>query len=599
MNNGTGTGKRCWKALWSGFIRIAGSGLFLLLLLSLGGCADKEYHGLHGILTREETYEKENAAELTVTDDWELYDDRDTVVTAYLAVGLGNQKDGTAYTWQEINRASLEEQGDIPYQCEAVFQLGDENAPREGYFGYGQLTANSVVRLQGENASRRQQKSYRITIKNGMGSLDGMKSVVLSKSFSDPLRITNRLCYRLMEQIPGLLSTRTQLVHLYVKDTTAGSDSVYMDYGLYTMVEPINGTYFRNRNLDGDGAIYKAKEFDFARHEDVVTLATSPDYRQAAFEALLEIKGDPDHTRLLEMLEAVNDPETPIRQVVNTYFDRDNLYNWLAFNILTGNWDTATENYYLYSPSGSKRFYFISWDNDGAFRDAYEEMRNPGQAPASLPGVFGFYDNVLFARILEDGDCVSALSTAVDTLYETYLTEPVVSGAAEQLAGLAEDYIYSMPDKTFARVTREEYNTLAAGLYESVTANYYAYYDSLLLPKPFHIHEPERMENGDLRLSWDPAACTQRVTYSVLVDDSWDFETPLYGEDGLDTTQWSMDSLPPGQYFLRVTATAADGGSQIAYEFYPTEVDTTIYGVLCFYVMQDGQVHASYFDGGA
>ena len=571
----------------------------VLLCLLLTGCGLQGEDVIHSILTPEETYEKTDASGVLVSDADDLYaEPNDDVAVVYLAVGLGNEADGTDHTWTEINSFPLKEQGTIPYQCEAVFQMGDENAPTEGSFGYGALTANAVVRLQGANASRRQQKSYRISIKDGKGSLDGMKTVVLSKSFTDPLRITNKLCYELMEDIPSLLSTRTRLVHLYVKDTTSDEDTLYQDYGLYTMVEPINKAYLKSRHLDDDGALYKANAFDFARHEDVITLSTSSQFQKDAFEALLESKGSDDHAKLLAMLKAVNDPNIPIQEVLDTYFDRDNLYAWLAFNILTGNKDTSTKNYYLYSPTGSEKFYFISWDNDGAFRADYEELRAPGQSPAWDTGIFSFYDNVLFTRMLEDETCIDALSTAVDTLYETYLTEPIVSSAVSRLTALAEEYVYSLPDKTFARVTRPQYDTLAAGIHEQIVRNYYAYYESLELPAPFHIREPEVQADGSLRLFWEDATRDKAVTYDVTLDDSWDFETPLLNSSGRSSTEWVIDQLPVGQYFLSVTAHTDDGKSQIAYETYSTEVKTTVYGVLCFYVMPDGSVHASYFNEG-
>ena len=262
----------------------------VLLCLLLAGCGLQSEGTFSGILSPEETYEKTDASKVSVSDADDLYTEpEDSVAVVYLAVGLGNEADGTDHTWTEINSIPLDEQGAAPYQCEAVFQLGDETAPTEGSFGYGELTANAVVRLQGENASKRQQKSYRVSIKDSKGSLGGMKTVVLSKSFTDPLRITNKLCCDLMKDIPSLLSTRTQLVHLYVKDTTSGADTLYEDYGLYTMVEPINNTYFKNRHLDDDGAVYKANDFDFARHEDVITLSTSSQFREDAFESLLEI----------------------------------------------------------------------------------------------------------------------------------------------------------------------------------------------------------------------------------------------------------------------------------------------------------------------
>lgn len=571
----------------------------VLLCLLLTGCGFQAENIFNGILSPEETYEKTDASDVLVSDAGDLYvKSDDSVAVVYLAVGLGNEADGTDHTWSEINTIPLEEQGARPYQCEAVFQLGDETAPTEGSFGYGELSANAVVRLQGANASRRQQKSYRVSIKDGKGSLDGMKTFVLSKSFADPLRITNKLCYQLLEDIPSLLSTRTQLVHLYVKDTTSGADTLYQDYGLYTMIEPINRTYLKNRHLDDDGVLYKANDFDFARHEDVITLATSSQFREDAFEALLESKGSDDHSKLLAMLEAVNDPDIPIQEVISTYFDRDNLINWLAFNILTGNKDASTENYYLYSPTGSDRFYFISWDNDGAFRADYEEMRAPGQSAAWDTGIFSFYDNVLFARMLGDDVCISALSTAVDTLHETYLTESAVSSAVSSLTALAKEYLYSLPDRTFARVTQTQYDALAAGIYDQIEKNYYSYYESLELPAPFHIHEPEIQAGGSLRLSWENAARGREVAYTVMVDDSWDFATPLLSKSGISSTEWVVDPLPAGQYFLSVTAQTPGRKSQIAYETYSTEVKTTVYGVLCFYVLPDGSVHASYFNEG-
>ena len=572
----------------------------LALCLLTGGCSLQQSIVSGQILSEDESYEKASAVEFEVEDAQDLYLDEaaDEVSVLYLAVAPGNEADGTDHSWTEMHSVPLSEQGDQPYQCEGVFQLGDEYAPTEGSFGYGQLTANCTVRLQGTNASTRQQKSYRISIKDGLGSLNGMKTLVLSKSFSDPLRITNMLCYRLMEGIPGLLSSRTRLVRLYVKDTGEGEDALYRDYGLYTMVEPINKTYFKNRHLDNDGAIYKANNFDFARHGDEIVLATSPDYRQERFEALLEIKGDVDHSRLIEMLEAVNNPDMPIQEVIATYFDEHNLYNWLAFNLLTANRDASTSNYYLYSPTGSRRFYFISWDNDGAFRDAYEELRAPGQSPAWDIGVFSFYDNVLFSRIFQDPHCISELSTAVDVLYENHLTQERVSAEAERLTALAEEQVYSLPDRTFARVTQAQYRELAAQLGQQVTENYYRYYESLEKPAPFHIHAPQLPSDGKLLLSWDEAECDREVLYSVQLDDSWDFETPLFTDDGRADARCEIDGLPVGQYFLRVTANTADGQSQIAYETYSTELKTTLYGVLCFYVLQDGSVHASYFDGG-
>ena len=51
-----------------------------------------------------------------------------------------------------------------------------------------------------------------------------------------------------------------------------------------------------------------------------------------------------------------------------------------------------------------------------------------------------------------------------------------------------------------------------------------------------------------------------------------------------------MDTLPAGQYFLRVLASDGAGHWQTAYEYYLTETDRTIVSTACFYVLADGKV---------
>ena len=53
------------------------------------------------------------------------------------------------------------------------------------------------------------------------------------------------------------------------------------------------------------------------------------------------------------MLEALNDDSQKIDDVLDTYFDTENLVYWMAFQILTGNCDTQNRNCYLYSPLNS------------------------------------------------------------------------------------------------------------------------------------------------------------------------------------------------------------------------------------------------------
>ena len=82
-------------------------------------------------------------------------------------------------------------------------------------------------------------------------------------------------------------------------------------------------------------------------------LATDANYDKDAFEQYLEVDGSEEHDTLIALLDAVNDTDNEISDVMEQYFDKDNLYYWMAFHILMGNKDVLDGNYYLYSPRAS------------------------------------------------------------------------------------------------------------------------------------------------------------------------------------------------------------------------------------------------------
>lgn len=531
----------------------------------------------------------ENSALDTVVDESSLYDDELAPKVLYLTVSKGTASNHSDHTWNELHVHDLDwyrEVGEEIYRCEAMVQFGDEVGPLAGQYGYNAAAPNATVRLSGTNSSTRQQKSYRIDLKNSSGSINGMRSFVLQKSFTDPFRFTDKLAFELLRQCDAMLSTRTSFVHLYVRDQTVGKDGLFVDYGLYTMIEPINKTYLKNRNLDTNGELYKAVHFDFGRHPDVIMQPTNANYSAEAFEALLESKGSNDYSGLLAMLDAVNDETIPIQDVVETYFDKDSLYSWLAFNLLLDNKDTGTENFYLYRPVESKRFYILPWDFDGSLRKDYELLRDPDWTPGWQEGIFLFSESVLFRRMLQSEYCTNELSEYVTALHEGVLSGENVQTCAEALAETVRPLLYSKADRTYARVTEEDYQKLVELLAGQVDENYYAYYDTLESPWPFHLLEPDQ-SGGNVVLRWEAStAMNMDVTYTVELDNSWDFDAPILRLTEFEGTEYNAGSLPPGQYFLRVTAKADSGYTQEAFETYNTEKKTEVEGVLCFYVQQ-------------
>ncbi|MGI6007321.1 MAG: CotH kinase family protein [Ruminococcus sp.] len=574
--------------------------LLILQALFLFGCASSEEDDSF-LIGADETYETENPDSYEVKDNKALYEEGEDVVTMYLTVGRGNEEDGTDHSWTEVNSYPLdyyEENQTEPYKCEAVLQIGDDRGPIEGEFGYGERAANSTVQLRGQGASSQQQKSYRIKIKDGKGRWEDQKTISLNKHLADPVRFKNRLAYSLMEEIPQMLGARTQFVHLYVKDKTEGEDGLFRDYGLYTQVEQVNRTYLKNRNLDSDGSLYQAGEyFDWQRHEDSILPATDPDYDANQFEQYLEIDGSEDHGKIIEMLEAVNNPDNSIEEVTARYFNEDNLYYWMAFHILMGNKDVLQGNYYLYSPRGVDQWYFISWDNDSVLKEGYEFLRDHTYERSWNYGIFTYADTVLFRRILQSESCRQLLDEAVEDLMSRYLTEEILQEKIDAYKKIVKEYLYVLPDSTFARVTEEDYDILSDSMAEEVRTNYENYKKSMNSVWPFHILDPVNRQ-GKVILSWEDAYQFEEGDPAYSVELSKDYS---FGDNIINTTvgdnSYEAEDLPPGQYFLRVRAEGTDGTVQDAYEYYRTESGSVCYSTLCFYILEDGSAAAVEYSG--
>ena len=67
------------------------------------------------------------------------------------------------------------------------------------------------------------------------------------------------------------------------------------------------------------------------------------------------------------MLTALERPGHRLQCLFAKYFDKSNYLTWMATSILMGNRDTVNQNFALYQPNGSDKFYFLPWDYDGSF----------------------------------------------------------------------------------------------------------------------------------------------------------------------------------------------------------------------------------------
>ena len=534
-----------------------------------------------------------NGVHLRDNDElYNVYDDSG-VVTMYLTVSRGNDSENTNHSWSEINHYSVydyEAMGVARYQVNAILQVGDENGPAEGEVGYGVEAPNATVQIRGQTSSENIQKSYKIKLKKGKGTWRGQRTIDLNKHMTEGLRFRNKMAYDLIRGIDQMMGLRTQFIHLYVKDLTENSSGVFVDYGLYTQVEQLNKTALQAHGLDKNGQLYKVNFFEFYRNEDVIRLTIDPGYDQTAFEQMLEIKGSSDHSKLIEMLDVLNDESQSMDEVLfRKYFDAENIAYWMAFQILTGNTDTQNRNMYLYSPQNSDKWYLLDWDNDGMLMRKERSFTKFTDGESWERGVSNYWGSVLFRRCLRTRSFRELLDTAVNELYADLDKERITSMVGHYRS-VTEPYVWRMPDQMYVPITYAEYEQVAAGLWTEISENYTDYRESYLKPMPFYIGTP-MSDNGQLLIGWDPSYDfgNEDITYTVELSRNYTFNTVIFRQENIVLPQIQMDLPAAGQYFVRIRAVNASGYRQDAFDYYVTD-EGKHYGIQCFYIEPDGSI---------
>ena len=501
----------------------------------------------------------EDINDLTLTDKMSLYEEYDPVdpVCFYITIVQGNEADGTNHTFAEINTyENLQGMTGVEkIYGECIFQVGDETGPLPGEVGYDAVGSNATINVRGRTSTGYEQKSYRITLFDSAGMWREQRAIALNKHPGDNTRLRNMLYFELLQGVPGLVSLRTQFVHVYIWDETdPDAPDAFVDYGLFTQVEQPNGRFLRNHGLSQNGNLYKANMCEMYRYEDKIRLATDPLYDVNAFSEVLEPKSDEDHSKLIEMLDAVNNYSLPIEQVIDTYFDVENLTSYMAFNLLLSNADSNAQNYYLYSPVNSDKWYYICWDGDAALKD-YEDalMDFTWQEGAWTKGISNYWGVVLFNRMLRVPEYRQALRDKVELLHAQITPERIAELIAKYRQTV-DRFTTRMPDVAGMKATREQLELIYQNMpYDTDTA-YQDILTSFERPMPFYMHDVTT--DGDaLLLGWDSAYDFdgEFIRYDVQVARDWSFEsgTVVYESLGQLDTQALVETLQPGSSIPR------------------------------------------------
>lgn len=513
-------------------------------------------------------------------DNPELYgkDEDGSILYLYVTV-----KDGGKYILDDIKNDRYEMDSFEPI-VEVLFQEGDPSGPKSGYFGYGLNSANGTMEIRGATSRFAAQKSFKIRLSREMSAWNGLWTVNLNKHPFDLTRVRNKLSFDYLEIIPHITSLRTQFVNLWIKDLSADprSDN-FVDYGLFTMVEQPNNLFLQTRGLDTEGHMYKAEFFEFHRYPEQLKSSGDPEYDEQQFRTILDIRGNEDHSKLLVMLDDVNNYSLDINRVIDKHFNRDNYLTWLAVNILFENIDTRTQNFFLYSPENIDTWYFLPWDYDGAWDFYNQANKDRGAKRASWEhGLSNYWGVMLHRRFFKDPDNVSELITRMEQLLEIITTEQT-NNFLSSYHPIVSEFVKRLPDSDHLSVEyfEEEFWRIA----DDPNRNFAEFMVKKENPMPIFLGVPFDRE-GKIVFRWDESFDLQNndITYNFQISNSPEFNNIVIEHTNLVDTEISIEPLPAGEYFWRVIIMDSQGNKQVAFDEFESHDGTIYFGIRSFII---------------
>jgi spore coat protein H len=190
----------------------------------------------------------------------------------------------------------------------------------------------------------------------------GFKKFSLKNNYDDKSQLREKVAADVFKRA-GLAVSQTAFYTLYVDH---GNGPEY--FGLYTLVEEVDGTVLDTQFSSDDGNLYKP--------EDGGANFVEGAFSEANFEKKTN-EDEEDWSDILALFDALHDESASSdpsswRSSLESVFDVDHFLKYLAVNGIIQNWDTygrMTHNYYLYNNPETSQLTWIPWDNNEALQE--------------------------------------------------------------------------------------------------------------------------------------------------------------------------------------------------------------------------------------
>lgn len=234
------------------------------------------------------------------------------------------------------------------------------------------------------------------------------RKINLHSGFDDNSYMRNRLAFDTWNRMdPGHIRMQSYSAVLYL-------DGEY--WGLYTIIDHINGFLMEDHGYDQEGDIFKAvdPEANFGLYYGGSRKST-PHEGYEKTEGL-PLEGEPDAFRDLdEIIHFVEQSgDASFRAELTTWVDLRDYQDWWILSVLLFANDSVNKNSYHYQDAGAMRF--IPWDYNASFGQNWRTVRRDPDEDDDFTD-----ENRLFERLRLD----PAMRTALDTRYAHLLESRV------------------------------------------------------------------------------------------------------------------------------------------------------------------------------
>ncbi len=194
----------------------------------------------------------------------------------------------------------------------------------------------------------------------------GFKKFSLKNNYNDRSFLREKVAAEVFSDA-GLAVSNTAFYTLYVDH---GDGPEY--FGLYTLVEEVDGTVIDTQFSNDNGNLYKPED-DGANFAEGM-------FNEEGFEKKTN-EDDADWSDIEALFGALHDDNRTTdpaawRANLDAVFDTDVFLNYLAVNTVMQNWDTygrMPHNYYLYNNPDNSKLTWIPWDNNEALQEGNRE----------------------------------------------------------------------------------------------------------------------------------------------------------------------------------------------------------------------------------